>query len=208
MNTVSGKTCVCVPEPIIEYINSNIVLLKNMIARGYQDARSIAWRIRKMEECLADPQPLEADAEYAAVIEIDLNDIVEPIVCCPNDPDDAKIPSDVAGAKIDEAWSQLASATPDENFAISSPGLLRVFSTSSVSLGRPLRRRAISSSSVWLAVDRSLPMGRNWRSRPLVFSLLPRCHGACGSQNRMAIFNHRLSLYRLRLSRGLREKGG
>ena len=92
--------------PIIEYLNSNIVLLKWMIAQGYQDARTLQRRIAKMEEWLANPQLLEpdADAEYAAVIEIDLDEIVEPIVCCPNDPDDAKTLSDVAGAKIDEVF--------------------------------------------------------------------------------------------------------
>jgi len=93
-------------EPIIEYLNSNIVLLKNMIAQGYQDARTLARRIRKMEEWLANPQLLEPDpdAEYAAVIEIDLNEIVEPIVACPNDPDDVKTLSEVAGTKIDEVF--------------------------------------------------------------------------------------------------------
>ncbi len=104
--SAAGCTVKLNKEPIIEYINSNIVLLKNMIAQGYADPRSIARRIKKMEEWLANPQLLEgdADAEYAAVIEIDMNDIVEPIVCCPNDPDDAKTLSDVAGAKIDEVF--------------------------------------------------------------------------------------------------------
>ncbi|WP_254574811.1 bifunctional aconitate hydratase 2/2-methylisocitrate dehydratase [Stenotrophomonas acidaminiphila] len=93
-------------EPIIEYLNSNITLLKWMIAEGYQDARSLARRVEKMEAWLADPQLLEpdADAEYAAVIEIDLADIHEPIVACPNDPDDVKTLSEVAGAKIDEVF--------------------------------------------------------------------------------------------------------
>ena len=92
--------------PIIEYLNSNITLLKWMIAQGYSDARTIQRRIDKMEEWLKDPQLLEpdADAEYAAVIEIDLDEIVEPIVCCPNDPDDAKTLSDVAGNAIDEVF--------------------------------------------------------------------------------------------------------
>ena len=92
--------------PIIEYLTSNITLLKWMIAEGYADPRSLARRIAKMEAWLADPQLLEpdADAEYAAVIEIDLNEVVEPIVCCPNDPDDAKTLSDVAGATIDEVF--------------------------------------------------------------------------------------------------------
>ena len=93
-------------EPIIEYINSNITLLKWMIAEGYQDPRSLQRRIKAMEAWLADPKLLEpdADAEYAAVIEIDLADVHEPIVACPNDPDDVKTLSDVAGAKIDEVF--------------------------------------------------------------------------------------------------------
>src|SRR5690606_9101311 len=86
-------------EPIIEYLNSNITLLKWMIANGYQDARTLARRIKNMEAWLADPQLVEpdADAEYAAVIEIDLAEIKEPIVACPNDPDDVKFLSEVAG---------------------------------------------------------------------------------------------------------------
>ncbi len=104
--SAAGCTVKLNKEPIIEYITSNITMLKWMIAQGYEDARSLARRIAKMEQWLADPQLLEADAdaEYAAVIEIDLNDIVEPIVCCPNDPDDAKTLSDVAGATIDEVF--------------------------------------------------------------------------------------------------------
>jgi aconitate hydratase 2/2-methylisocitrate dehydratase len=93
-------------EPIIEYITSNITMLKWMIATGYSDVRTINRRIAAMEAWLADPQLLQADpdAEYAAVIEIDLADIHEPIVACPNDPDDVKTLSDVAGAKIDEVF--------------------------------------------------------------------------------------------------------
>ncbi|OZI61675.1 bifunctional aconitate hydratase 2/2-methylisocitrate dehydratase [Bordetella genomosp. 11] len=93
-------------EPIIEYINSNIVMLKWLIANGYEDERSIRRRIQAMEAWLANPQLLEPDAnaEYAAVIEIDLAEIKEPIVACPNDPDDVKTLSDVAGAKIDEVF--------------------------------------------------------------------------------------------------------
>ena len=93
-------------EPIIEYINSNITMLKWMIATGYSDVRTIKRRIAAMEAWLANPQLLkaDADAEYAAVIEIDLADIHEPIVACPNDPDDVKTLSDVAGAKIDEVF--------------------------------------------------------------------------------------------------------
>ncbi len=104
--SAAGCTVRLNKEPIIEYITSNITLLKWMIAQGYQDARSLARRIKKMEAWLADPQLLQpdADAEYAEVIEIDLDQIVEPIVCCPNDPDDAKTLSDVANAKIDEVF--------------------------------------------------------------------------------------------------------
>ena len=104
--SAAGCTVMLNKEPIIEYLNSNIVLLKNMIADGYADKRSLERRIAKMEEWLANPQLLraDADAEYAEVIEIDLADITEPILCCPNDPDDAKPLSAVAGVKIDEVF--------------------------------------------------------------------------------------------------------
>ncbi|WP_440110880.1 bifunctional aconitate hydratase 2/2-methylisocitrate dehydratase [Acidovorax sp. BL-A-41-H1] len=104
--SAAGCTVRLNKEPVIEYINSNIVLLKNMIAQGYADARTIGRRIKAMEAWLANPQLLapDEDAEYAAVIEIDLSEITEPIVCCPNDPDDAKTLSDVAGAAIDEVF--------------------------------------------------------------------------------------------------------
>lgn len=93
-------------EPIIEYLNSNIALLKWMIAEGYGDARTLERRIKAMQTWLDDPQLLEADkdAEYAAVIEINLDEIKEPIVCAPNDPDDARLLSDVQGDKIDEVF--------------------------------------------------------------------------------------------------------
>ncbi len=104
--SAAGCTVALNQAPIIEYLNSNITLLKAMIADGYADARSIARRIKGMEAWLADPKLLkgDVDAEYAATIEIDLAEITEPIVCCPNDPDDAKTLSDVAGAKIDEVF--------------------------------------------------------------------------------------------------------
>ena len=104
--SAAGCTIKLNPEPIAEYLRSNIVLMKNMIADGYQDAKTLQRRIEKVEAWLANPNLLEADkdAEYAAVIEIDLADIKEPIVCCPNDPDDAKFLSEVAGTKIDEAF--------------------------------------------------------------------------------------------------------
>jgi aconitase (EC 4.2.1.3) len=92
--------------PIIEYMRSNITLMKWMIANGYSDARTLGRRIKAMEAWIANPQLLKADpgAEYAAVIEIDLADIKEPIVACPNDPDDVKLLSEVAGDKIDEVF--------------------------------------------------------------------------------------------------------
>ena len=104
--SAAGCTIKLNPEPIKEYLTSNIVLMKNMIANGYQDAKTLARRIEKVEQWLAKPELLEADkdAEYAAIIEIDLAEIKEPIVCCPNDPDDAKFMSEVAGTKIDEAF--------------------------------------------------------------------------------------------------------
>jgi aconitate hydratase 2/2-methylisocitrate dehydratase len=104
--SAAGCTVRLNKEPIIEYINSNIVMLKWMIANGYEDERSLMRRIQAMEAWLANPQLLQpdADAEYAAVIEIDLADIHEPIVACPNDPDDVKMLSDVAGTKIDEVF--------------------------------------------------------------------------------------------------------
>ncbi|MDX2272623.1 MAG: bifunctional aconitate hydratase 2/2-methylisocitrate dehydratase [Cyanobacteriota bacterium] len=91
---------------VSEYLQSNVVLLKNMIARGYQDARTLLRRIAKMEAWLANPSLLEADADasYAAVLEIDLNQITEPIVCAPNDPDNVKLLSEVAGDPIQEVF--------------------------------------------------------------------------------------------------------
>src|SRR2546423_340397 len=104
--SAAGCTVHLNKEPIIEYIHSNITLMKWMIANGYADARTLQRRIAAQEAWLADPKLLkgDADAEYAAVIEIDLADIHEPIVACPNDPDDVKTLSDVAGAAIDEVF--------------------------------------------------------------------------------------------------------
>ena len=104
--SAAGCTIKLNPEPIKEYLTSNIVLMKNMIADGYEDKRTLERRIKAVEAWLANPQLLEADkdAEYAAVIEIDLNELKEPILCCPNDPDDAKPLSAVAGTKIDEVF--------------------------------------------------------------------------------------------------------
>ena len=104
--SAAGCTVKLNKEPIIEYMKSNIVLMKNMIADGYKDPRTLERRIKAMEAWLADPQLLEADAnaEYAAVIEINMDDIKEPIVACPNDPDDVKFMSEVSGTKIDEVF--------------------------------------------------------------------------------------------------------
>ncbi|HEY8048575.1 MAG TPA: bifunctional aconitate hydratase 2/2-methylisocitrate dehydratase [Ramlibacter sp.] len=104
--SAAGCTVKLNKEPVIEYLNSNVTLMKWMIANGYADSRSLARRIAAQEAWLKNPQLLEADkdAEYAAVIEIDLAQIHEPIVACPNDPDDVKTLSEVAGAKIDEVF--------------------------------------------------------------------------------------------------------
>jgi len=104
--SAAGCTVHLDKEPVIEYMNSNITLMKWMIANGYQDKRTLERRIRAMEAWLAKPDLLapDADADYAAVIEIDLADIHEPIVACPNDPDDVKMLSEVAGDKIDEVF--------------------------------------------------------------------------------------------------------
>ncbi|WJV61950.1 bifunctional aconitate hydratase 2/2-methylisocitrate dehydratase [Pectobacteriaceae bacterium C52] len=104
--SAAGCTIKLDKAPIIEYLHSNIVLLKWMIAEGYGDRRTLERRIQGMEKWLAEPTLLEADAdaEYAAVIEIDLAQVKEPILCAPNDPDDARLLSDVANSKIDEVF--------------------------------------------------------------------------------------------------------
>jgi aconitate hydratase 2/2-methylisocitrate dehydratase len=104
--SAAGCTIDLGEERITEYLRSNIVLMRSMIADGYGDARTLERRCRKMEEWLANPSLMkpDADAEYAAVIEIDLADVNEPIVCCPNDPDDARLLSSVAGDKVDEVF--------------------------------------------------------------------------------------------------------
>ncbi len=93
-------------EPVIEYLNSNVALLSNMIENGYQDAHTLQRRIDAMKAWLAKPELLapDAGAEYAHIIEIDLAAIKEPLVACPNDPDDIKPLSAVAGDKIDEVF--------------------------------------------------------------------------------------------------------
>lgn len=104
--SANGCTVKLNKEPVIEFLSSNIVLLQNMIDNGYEDARSIQRRIDSMKAWLAKPELLEPDAnaEYAYTLEIDLNEIKEPLVACPNDPDDIKPLSAVVGDKIDEVF--------------------------------------------------------------------------------------------------------
>ncbi|MDH5913143.1 bifunctional aconitate hydratase 2/2-methylisocitrate dehydratase [Vibrio splendidus] len=104
--SAAGCTVKLSQESIDEYLNSNVVMLKWMIAEGYGDVRTIERRITAMEEWLANPELLAADsdAEYAHVIEIDLADIDQPILCAPNDPDDARLLSDVQGTEIQEVF--------------------------------------------------------------------------------------------------------
>ena len=104
--SAAGCTVHLDKAPIIEYITSNITMLRWMIATGYSDVRTIQRRIQSMQDWLANPvlMKADADAQYAAVIEIDLADVHEPIVACPNDPDDVKTLGEVAGSKIDEVF--------------------------------------------------------------------------------------------------------
>ena len=104
--SAAGCTILLDPDPIIEYLHSNITLLRWMISKGYQDTRTLERRAQAMEKWLENPELLrpDANAEYVKVIEIDLNEIKEPILACPNDPDDVKTLSDVAGTHIDEVF--------------------------------------------------------------------------------------------------------
>jgi aconitate hydratase 2/2-methylisocitrate dehydratase len=104
--SAAGCTITLSEDSVAEYLHSNIVMLKWMIAEGYGDVRTIERRIKGMEEWLANPSLMraDADAEYAEVIEIDLSEIKEPILCAPNDPDDARLLSEVAGQSIDEVF--------------------------------------------------------------------------------------------------------
>lgn len=104
--SAAGCTIELGEESLTEYMTSNVTLLRSMIANGYGDIRTLERRAQKMEEWLAKPELMRADsdAEYAAIIEIDLADVTEPVVCCPNDPDDAKLLSEVAGDKVDEVF--------------------------------------------------------------------------------------------------------
>ncbi|MFG0721154.1 bifunctional aconitate hydratase 2/2-methylisocitrate dehydratase [Pseudomonas sp. GLN_6] len=104
--SAAGCTIKLPEKAIAEYLQSNITMLRWMIAEGYGDARTLERRAKAMEAWLANPQLLEADkdAEYAEIIEIDLADVKEPVLCAPNDPDDARLLSTVAGEKIDEVF--------------------------------------------------------------------------------------------------------
>ncbi len=104
--SAAGCTIKLTEDTIAEYLRSNIVLLRSMIGEGYGDTRTLERRARKMEEWLANPELMSADddAEYAAVLEIDLNELNEPVVCAPNDPDDARLLSQVAGDGVDEVF--------------------------------------------------------------------------------------------------------
>ncbi len=102
----AGSTIDLSVETVSEYLRSNVALLKNMAARGYGDARTILRRVAKMEQWLADPvlMKADADAEYAEIIEVDLDQITEPIVAAPNDPDNIKLMSECAGDPVDEVF--------------------------------------------------------------------------------------------------------
>ncbi len=104
--SAAGCTINLSEESVAEYLRSNITMLRWMIAEGYGDPRTLERRAQKMEEWLDNPSLMRADkdAEYSHVVEIDLADIKEPIVCCPNDPDDARVLSEVAGDKVDEVF--------------------------------------------------------------------------------------------------------
>jgi len=104
--SAAGCTINLSEESVAEYLRSNITMLRWMIAEGYGDPRTLERRAQQMEAWLAEPKLMRADkdAEYAHVVEIDLADIKEPIVCCPNDPDDARFLSEVAGDNVDEVF--------------------------------------------------------------------------------------------------------
>ena len=104
--SANGCTVKLNKEPIIEYIKSNIALIKNLVDNNYEDKRTLLRRMKAMEDWLKNPTLLEADkdAEYASIIEIDLDQIKEPLIACPNDPDNIKPLSEIAGNKIDEVF--------------------------------------------------------------------------------------------------------
>ncbi|MGF1541505.1 MAG: bifunctional aconitate hydratase 2/2-methylisocitrate dehydratase [Pleurocapsa sp.] len=102
----SGSTIKLSEETVGEYLRSNVALLKNMVARGYGDARTLMRRVAKMEQWLANPELMsaDADAEYVDTIEVNLDEITEPIVAAPNDPDNVKLMSECAGDRVDEVF--------------------------------------------------------------------------------------------------------
>ena len=104
--SANGCTVKLNKEPIIEYIKSNIALIKNLVDNNYEDKRTLLRRMKAMEDWLKNPTLLEADkdAEYASIIEINLDEIKEPLIACPNDPDNIKPLSEIAGNKIDEVF--------------------------------------------------------------------------------------------------------
>ena len=104
--SANGCTVRLIRGPIVEYLNSNVALLENLIDQGYQDSRTLRRRVDQMRAWLARPELLkpDADAEYAYVLEIDLDQVKEPVLACPNDPDDVKPLSQVAGDRIDEVF--------------------------------------------------------------------------------------------------------
>tara|TARA_B100001057_G_scaffold98860_3_gene95549 strand:- start:8890 stop:11475 length:2586 start_codon:yes stop_codon:yes gene_type:complete len=104
--SASGCTVKLNKEPVIEYLNSNITLLRWMISDGYHDPKTLERRAREMEKWIENPELIEADsdAEYAAIIEIPLEEVTEPLLCCPNDPDDVKVLSEVAGDQVQETF--------------------------------------------------------------------------------------------------------
>ena len=104
--SANGCTVRLNKEPIIEYLESNIVLMQNLIAQGYEDERTLERRIQNMQDWLKKPELLEPDegAKYASIIEIDLNEITEPLIACPNDPDNIKTLSEIQNNKIDEVF--------------------------------------------------------------------------------------------------------
>ena len=104
--SAAGCTIKLSEDTVGNYLKSNVVLLRSMIAEGYGDPRTLERRVRNMEKWLDNPELLEADtdAEYAAIIEIDLAEVTEPVVCAPNDPDDARLLSQVAGDEVNEVF--------------------------------------------------------------------------------------------------------
>ncbi len=104
--SASGCTVKLDKEPIIEYLKSNVTLLRWMISDGYHDPKTLERRAKEMEDWIKNPDLMEADvdAEYAAIIDISLDEITEPLLCCPNDPDDVKTLSEVAGDKVHETF--------------------------------------------------------------------------------------------------------